>query len=143
MPGFVQGILSLVGRVLLCAIFLLSAVGHDIPQYKEVVGQMEKAGVPQPQILLGGAIAFLILGSVLVIVGWWARLGALLLLIFLVLATYYFHNFWTLPEGSRDQQDQMAHFMKNAALAGAMLLIMGSGPGRWSVDALRRRTTPS
>jgi putative oxidoreductase len=138
----VQGLLSLIGRVVLCAIFLLSAA-HDVTHYKDTVGMMEKQGVPQPQILLGGAIAFLVLGSLLVIVGFWARFGALLLFIFLGLATYYFHNFWALPEGSREQQEQMIQAMKNGSMAGAMLFIMGSGAGRWSIDALRKPATPS
>ncbi len=126
--------LAPLGRILLCAIFLLSAVMEKIPKYGEVVGRMREQGVPLPGIALIGAIVFLILGSVLVILGLKARIGALLLLVFLVLATYYFHDFWTI-EDKDEAMNQMAHFMKNVALAGAMLFIMGAGAGPWSVDA--------
>ena len=57
---------------------------------------MESAGVPAAQFMLAGAIVFLIAGSLSVIVGYRARIGAALLLAFLVLASYYFHLFWRL-----------------------------------------------
>ena len=82
-----------------------------------------------------GAIAFLILGSLLVILGYKARFGALLLLIFLGLATYYFHDFWTF-EGEA-QQGEMIQFMKNLGLGGAMLYIIANGSGHWSLDSTR------
>jgi putative oxidoreductase len=133
MPHPLRGLLSVLGRLALCAIFLMSAIGNDIPKFSDVVEMMTKAGVPAPQVLLPGAIAFLIVGSLAVIVGYWARFGALLLFIFLVLATYYFHAFWKL-EGT-EQQMQMIEFMKNLGLMGAMLFIMGNGAGAWSLDA--------
>ena len=55
---------------------------------------MAAEGVPAPQFMLAGAIVFLIAGSLSVILGYKARIGAALLLVFLVLATYYFHDFW-------------------------------------------------
>ena len=68
-----------------------------------------------------------------------ARIGATLLLVFLVLATYYFHDFWTF-EG-QDQQMQMIQFMKNMALMGAMLFIIANGPGPWSLDNRKSSTS--
>src|SRR5947209_5412478 len=94
---FVRGVLSVLGRVLLCAIFAMSAPHHAM-EFDQTVGMMETAHVPYPKILLPGAIAFLVIGSVSVIVGYKARFGALLLLVFLALASYYFHNFWDLTD---------------------------------------------
>ncbi len=133
MPPALQGPLSLLGRILLAAIFFMSAVGNKIPKYHEVVGVMEKVGVPAPQVLLPGAIAFLILGSISLVLGFRARLGALLLFIFLVLATYYFHAFWKIDD-PKAAGEQMIQAMKNAALMGAMLFIMANGSGAWSLD---------
>ena len=95
---------------------------------------MESVGVPAPQFMLAGAIVFLLVGSLSVIVGYKARIGAVLLLTFLVLASYYFHPFWKL-EGQA-QQEQMIHFMKNLSMMGAMLFIMANGSGPMSVDSL-------
>ena len=104
---------------------------------------MESAGVPAPQFMLAGAIVFLLAGSVLVIVGYKARIGAALLLTFLVLTSYYFHPFWRL-EGQA-QQEQMVQFMKNLSMMGAMLFVMANGSGPMSVDSLlgKRVTSPT
>ena len=133
MPRTLQGIVAVVGRILLCTIFLLSAVGNKIPNFQAVAGAMAKEGVPAPQVMLAGAILFLIAGSLSVILGYKARIGAALLLAFLVLATYYFHNFWTLSD-PQAQKEQMIQFLKNLGLMGAMFLIIASGTGPLSLD---------
>lgn len=129
MPASLQAPVNVLGRICLCAIFFLSAVGNKIPHFKQVAGYMASRGVPASQVMLAGAIVFLIVGSASVILGYKARIGATLLLIFLGLATYYFHNFWQMQ--GQAAQDQQIQFMKNLGLAGAMLMIIanGSGPG--------------
>ena len=134
-----RGPITVLGRLLLCTIFFLSAVGNKIPHFSDVAKVMESLGVQAPQFLLAGAIVFLIVGSVSVIVGYKARIGAVLLLTFLVLASYYFHPFWRL-EGQA-QQEQMIHFMKNLSMMGAMLFIVANGSGPMSVDSLLHKRT--
>jgi putative oxidoreductase len=131
--GIVQGMISLTGRLFLVTVFLLSAVGNKIPQFSAVVTKMKAVGIPYPEIALGGAIVFLIVGSLTVLTGYMARIGATLLLIFLCLATYYFHNFWVLNPQHPAFEGQMIQFMKNLGLAGAMLMIIANGPGVWSL----------
>ena len=147
MPTAIQGIVTVAARVLLALIFLMSAVGNKIPKFSDVAGAMESQGVPAPQVMLVGAIAFLILGSLSIIFGVKARIGAALLLIFLVLATFFFHDFWTWSEDAMwvlnsnsnvklpVAQIEMISFMKNLALMGAMLFIIANGAGPMSVDA--------
>jgi putative oxidoreductase len=124
--------LTVLARLLITAIFLMSAVGNKIPNYSGVVKYMEGAGVPAPQILLAGAIVFLIVGSLSVITGFKARFGAGLLAIFLVAATYYFHNFWNFT--GQEQQMQMIQFLKNLGLFGTMLFFIANGTGPASLD---------
>jgi len=131
----VQGFLSLVARLMITAIFLSSAVLNKIPQFNGVAEMMAGKGVPQPKILLAGAIGFLLLGSVSLILGFRARWGAFLLLVFLAAATYYFHAFWKLPP--EEQMPEQIAFMKNLALMGTMVFFMANGSGPWSLDRLR------
>ena len=134
--------MTVAGRVLLCTIFLMAAVGNKIPNFSDVAKVMESAGVPAPQFLLVGAIVFLVVGSLSVIVGYKARVGAALLFTFLVLASYYFHPFWTL-EGQA-QKEQMVHFMKNLSMMGAMLFVVANGSGPMSLDSwLAKRSAPA
>jgi putative oxidoreductase len=129
----IRGLVMVLGRVLLSAIFLMSVVGNNIPNFNKVAGMMEVAGIPAPQFMLMGAIVFLIAGSVSVILGYKARIGATLLLVFLVLATYYFHHFWS-TEDPHAKQEQMTQFLKNLSMMGAMLMVIANGAGPMSHD---------
>lgn len=135
MPTLIVNLFSLLGRVFIAVIFLMSAVGNKIPQFSSVVGYMESKGVPLPNLMLVGAIAFLIAGSLSVIAGYKTRVGATLLLVFLILATYFFHNFWALEGDAK--QAEMIQFMKNLSMSGAMLFLIGNGGGAWSMDGCR------
>ena len=139
MVKLVQGLIALVGRLLLVAIFLLSVVGQYIPKYADTVEMMRAKGVPYPNVLLPGAIVFLLVGSVSVLFGFHARLGALLLLIFLALASYYFHGFWNLTDETA-KQGEMIQFFKNLSMMGAMIFLIGNGAGPGSVDAAKKPT---
>jgi len=142
----IQGVVTVMGRVMLATIFLMSAVGNKIPNFGDVAGYMASEGVPVPKIMLAGAIVFLIAGSLSLILGFKARIGATLLLVFLMLATYFFHDFWTQPAEAMwvlsvnsqvkmpVQQIEMISFMKNLALMGAMVFIIANGSGPMSLD---------
>jgi putative oxidoreductase len=133
MPRTIQGILAVLGRVMLCTIFLMSAAGNKIPNFRAVADLMATKGIPAPQFMLVGAIVFLIAGSLSVILGYKVRIGATLLLIFLVLATNYFHDFWHATD-QKEKTEQMIQFMKNLGLMGAMVLIIANGTGPMSLD---------
>lgn len=129
-----QTILNVVGRVMLILIFFMSAVGNKIPKFTQVTEYMASEGVPSPSLMLVGAIVFLIVGSVSIAIGFHARGGAVLLIVFLALATWFFHDFWTFDPASKEYQAQMIQFMKNLGLAGGMLLILANGAGPGSLD---------
>ncbi len=128
-----QGLVSLMARLLMAAIFLASAIGNKIPQFKATAEYMQSEGVPNPKFALFGAIGLLLLGGLSVISGAWTRIGAMFLLVFLVAATYYFHDFWTFQDPIQ-RQLQTIQFMKNMAIAGGLLSLVAFGGGPWSVD---------
>jgi len=128
--------LPILARAFLAQIFLLSAFGK-ITDYGGTVEYMAGAGVPVPAVLLAGAILFLLAGGVSVLVGFQARIGAVLLIVFLVLATYFFHNFWAFEPDAEEFFQEMIQFQKNLGLLGGLLLIVARGPGSLSVDERR------
>ncbi|WP_437227939.1 DoxX family protein [Planctomicrobium sp. SH661] len=136
-----QGATSVLARVMLATIFFLSAVGNKIPNFKNIAAYMTSEGVPAAQVMLAGAIVFLLVGSLSLVFGFRARIGASLLLIFLVLATYYFHDFWTMTGQAREEQ--MIQFMKNLSMMGGMLFVIANGSGKWSLDSVTPRSKNS
>ncbi len=131
-----QGLVPLIGRILLTLIFFTSAIGK-IGNWESTAGYMAAKGMPLPSFFLAGAILLLLGGSALVLSGYRARLGALLLLAFLVPATLIFHDFWAVADAER--QAQMIQFMKNLGLMGGLSLIISHGAGSLSVDAKKKR----
>lgn len=111
------------------SVFLGSGVKKmtDIPG---TVSMMQDVDMPMPGLWVYGAIVFLLVGGLSVLAGFKTRFGAALLMIFLVLATYYFHDFWNHP----GDEAYMIDFMHNLALFGALLFVMVNGPGPGSVD---------
>ncbi len=114
-------ILVLIGRILFAALFLNSAIGH-LTQSKAMAGYAASKKIPAAQASVLGSGALLLLGSLSVLFGIWADLGALLLIAFLVPTAVFMHNFWTVPDAEARQAD-MIQFLKDIALAGAALML--------------------
>jgi putative oxidoreductase len=122
-----------VGRALFAAIFLMTMPSHFS---QAAVGYAAQKGVPLASLAvpLSGIIAFA--GGLSILLGYKAKIGAWLLVLFLVPVTLMMHNFWTLTDPMMAQMDQ-AMFMKNVAMLGGALLIAHFGAGPVSLDARR------
>jgi putative oxidoreductase len=120
----------LIGRILLILIFLQSGIGK-IGNFEGTAKFMASNGVPYANFFLVGAILFELVGSIAVILGYFTRFGALLILIFLIPTTLIFHTNFA-------DQVQMIMFMKNVSMFGGCLILLSQGPGRLSIDYLLR-----
>jgi putative oxidoreductase len=120
----------LLGRILFAAIFLL--FGSRLFMHASVVYAASQH-VPLPRIAVPIAGIFAILGGLSILLGYKAKVGAWLLVIFLVPVTFMMHNFWAVKDAMA-AQNQLVHFMKNLAMLGGALLIAYFGPGPLSLD---------
>ncbi|MEX2318064.1 MAG: DoxX family protein [Pirellulales bacterium] len=121
------------GRLLLALIFILSAVGK-FNDWQGTAKMLADRGLPAADALLSVAVVLEIAGGVSVLVGLFARVGALFLLAFLIPVTLVMHNFWAY-EGA-EQMGEMINFMKNVSITGGVLLVMAFGAGPCSIDNL-------
>ena len=117
-------ILDLVGRILISALFLLNGV-FKINNYDGTVGWMESFEIPG--ILIIPAIILEIVGPILIILGYKAKIAAGLLSIFCIVTAVIFHNDFS-------DQMQLGSFLKNIALAGGFLFIFINGTKDFSLD---------
>lgn len=120
----------LLGRIFYVAIFLMAAPGHFTAG---TIAYSASKGVPLASILvpLSGVIAFL--GGLSILVGYKAKYGAWLLVLFLVPVTVMLHNFWTGTDPMMAGTQQIM-FMKNVSMLGAALMIAHFGSGPLSLD---------
>jgi len=122
----------LAGRQLFSMIFIIASAGHFSPR---TIDAAAAHGVPLPGLLvpLSGFIA--LVGGLSVLLGFQTRLGAWLLVIFLVPVTVMMHNFWSALD-PMTLQIEKAMFLKNVTMLGGALVISYFGAGPLSVDAL-------
>jgi putative oxidoreductase len=122
-----------VGRALLAAIFVMSGFTHFS---SATAGYAAAQGVPLARLAvpLSGILA--LLGGLSVLLGYRARVGAGLLLLFLVPVTLAMHRFWAAPDAMAAQL-HMVMFMKNLGLMGGALMVAHFGAGPYSLDARR------
>ncbi|TGK05218.1 DoxX family protein [Leptospira langatensis] len=121
--------LPLVGRILFAAIFVLAGPGHFS---SERISHASDLGVPFAAILVpfSGVLAFV--GGLSVILGYKAKLGALLLVLFLVPVTLMMHQFWGISDPVQVHV-QRAMFIKNISLLGGAIWIVYFGSGPYSI----------
>jgi putative oxidoreductase len=120
-----------VGRILLAGIFL-SAGFAKVADPAGTAAAMTAEGIPASQLLVWLAAAAEILGGLSLLVGLFARVGAAILILFLVPTTLIFHDFWAYS--GQEQVMQMSNFFKNIAIMGGLALVIAYGAGRFSVD---------
>jgi putative oxidoreductase len=125
----VRPAIVLAGRILFSAIFLMTALNHFSGK---TVAYAAAAGVPFASLAVPVSGLIAIAGGLSILLGYRARIGAWLLVLFLVPVTLSMHNFWAVKDPMMAQL-QMVMFMKNLALIGGALLISQLGTGAWSL----------
>jgi len=125
------GPIVLLGRFLFVLIFVMAAPNHFSSQ---TIAYAASQGVPLASIAvpLSGVIA--LAGGLSILLGYRAKIGAWLLVLFLAAVTPMLHNFWTVADPMMHQM-QFIMFMKNVSILGGALLVTQLGAGPWSLDA--------
>ena len=123
--------LSLIGRIFLAVIFVVSGFGK-IAGFAGLVGAIASKGLPAAQVFAVATIVIEVGVALMLVAGWKARWAAFLLAGFTAIVTFFFHNFWAVPEAQRLMAQ--INFMKNLALVGGLMMVMAYGPGRLSID---------
>jgi putative oxidoreductase len=124
-------IAALAGRLLFSLVFLIS--GLTLFSAADI-GYAASQGVPLAGALVPISGALSILGGVSILLGYKTRIGAAMIIVFLVPVTLVFHHFWTVADpGAR--AIQMVDFMKNISILGGSLMILVHGAGAYSIDS--------
>jgi putative oxidoreductase len=129
-------IIALVGRVVISGIFLSSGFAklNDVAAFS---GMLAKRGVPAPSLMgwLGAIVEFG--GGVLILLGIKLRYAAILMILFVIVATLISHRYWEYPV---DQiVAQRTNFWKNITIIGGLLFMFLAGAGRYSVDGYKKQ----
>ncbi|WP_137896476.1 DoxX family protein [Ramlibacter sp. 2FC] len=129
-----QNPLALIGRLLLAWLFLPAGISK-ISGFAGTVGYAASVGLPMPQLGTAVGLVVEIVGGLALIVGFGTRWAALVLALFTLVASFFFHAYWALP--AEQQMMQSLMFYKNIAVTGGLLVLAAFGAGAWSLDARR------
>ncbi len=130
-PSVGAGPIVFLARLLFVLIFIMSGPRHFLSQ---TIAYAASQGVPMASIAVpfSGVLAFV--GGLSIVLGYRAKLGAWLIVLFLVGVTPMIHKFWVVTDPMMYQM-QFVMFMKNVSMLGGALLITQFGSGPWSLDA--------
>jgi len=129
-----SGPLVVLGRFLFVLIFLMSGPRHFLSQ---TIAYAASQGVPLASISVPISGVLAVAGGLSILLGYRARIGAWLIVLFLVGVTPLMHKFWGVTDPMM-YQIQFVMFMKNVSMLGGALLITQLGSGPWSLDARRK-----
>ena len=117
-------VIDVLGRIFLSTLFLIEGI-NKIFNYEGTIQYMENFGVSG--YLAVPAIILEILFPLLLIIGYHAKIAALVMAIFTIVVAIIFHtNF--------DDHMQFITFFKDIAIAGGFIIILVNGSGRFSLD---------
>ena len=132
MFNILQNPLALAGRLLLALLFLPAGIGK-LTGFAGTVGYIASVGLPMPQVAASVALIVEIVGGFALIAGFGTRIAALVLALFTLTASFFFHNYWAVPADQQFMQQLL--FFKNIAVVGGLLTLAAWGAGAWSIDA--------
>jgi putative oxidoreductase len=121
------------GRLFYSLIFVVAGFGHFTHQE---IAYAAAQGIPIAGVLVPASGIMAIVGGLSVLLGFHGKVGAWLLVLFLVPVTLTMHNFWAVKDPMM-QQIQMAMFLKNISMLGSALFFTQIGTGPLSLDSRR------
>jgi putative oxidoreductase len=113
----------LIGRILFGGFFLYNGINH-LMQRKNMASYTASKGVPTPELAVTASAVPLIAGGASMLLGLKPKWGALAILGFLAGVSPVMHDFWR-NEDPNERTRNMTDFMKNLALAGGALALLG------------------
>lgn len=128
------GATSLVGRILISLIFVMSGF-QKFMMFSMMTGVAAAKHLPMPTLAIGVAATIEVVGGLAILAGFHTKLAAWVVFLFLIPTTLLFHNFWTMQ--GMERMDNQGHFMKNLAIMGGLLILAANGAGGYSVDSSR------
>jgi len=97
------------------------------------VSQIETATSMQlPQLLAIAVGGFEVIAGLMIALNFGVRFFAILLIIFVMAATFYFHDFWN--QAAPDNGKTLIEALKNLSIIGALFMIAGYGRGRRAAE---------
>lgn len=115
--------LEAAGQALIAFLFLGTALINSTMKAKQHADRIAAQGIPAPRAVLWAGFAMQYAGGIMIALDFWTDAGAVILIVFTVLATAIFHRFWEVEDPLRRHLHQ-AFVFSNCAICGGLLLLI-------------------
>ena len=112
-----------IGRILFALLFISGGIAH-LTKLDAMTAYAKYKKLPAAKLGVIVSGLDILVGGLLVLLGLWVDLGAILIILFLLATALVFHNFWTETDAMA-KSTQQSIFFKNISLAGAALILLG------------------
>jgi putative oxidoreductase len=120
------------GRLVM-AWFFLSEAWWRIRDWEGTVMLMHMKHVGNAEPLLALTVVLMALGGISLLLGYYARTGALILFALTIVMSVMIHDYWKITNVV-DRDADYDLFIRNMAIAGGLLFLVGMGPGPFAID---------
>ena len=130
--SFSETISPFFGRCAFVYFYITSAL-DILGNWHTIAADLATKNVPIPPLVLLVALVFIFMGSISLLFGYHTRYGAVMLFGMTIVATFALHDYWHYAEPHARAQ-QLSIFIRDFAICGGLLLMVGMGPGPFAVD---------
>ena len=123
--------LLLIARILLVILFVVFG-WSKLTGFSGTIAFMVTEGAPLPTVAAVIAVVMELLVGIAIALGFYTRPLAYLLTLYTLATAFIGHHYWTMPDAER--MANMINFYKNTSIAGGLLLLCITGPGKYSLD---------
>lgn len=113
--------------------FYLSSAADMLGNWQAMAADLAARHVPIPPLVLVVALVLTCMGSISLLFGWHARHGAVMLFAMTIIAAFGLHDFWHYSDAAA-RAVQFNIFIRDFAISGGLLMIVGMGPGPFAID---------
>jgi putative oxidoreductase len=113
--------------------FYLSCAMDILGDWRGIAADLGAKHVPIPPLVLLLALVLIFMGCISLLFGYQTRHGAVMLFAMTIVATFALHDFWHYGQAPQ-RAVEFGIFIRDLAICGGLLLLVGLGPGPFAVD---------
>ena len=113
--------LEILAHLMIAFLFLFRCL-TAVPQFDNHAARIRGHGIPFPRLVLTGGLAFMAIGGVMVAADTYAWIGAILLIVFTIMANLLYHHFWSITDPELKNR-ALYIFCNNVAVMGGLVLV--------------------
>ena len=113
--------------------FYLTGAMDILANFHRITGELEAKQVPVAPLVLLVALLVIFMGCISLLLGWHTRYGAVMLFGMTIVSTFALHDYWHYDD-AHARAYQLSIFIRDFAICGGLLLMVGMGPGPFAID---------